>query len=151
MPRPTVFIVTGAWHNPIHYEPFANLLQSAGYEVLNPPLPTCNPSMEAPYPDMHDDAGMVASGLRHLIEDCGKDVLLAPHSYGGVPALQAADRSLAKDARIKAGKRGGLIGLFSICAFIVPSNTSLEDLNGGRPAPFINIDVRRSLHGQSGC
>lgn len=90
---------------------------------------------------MHSDATRIRDELQRLIYVDGRDVLLVPHSYGGVPGLQAVEKSMAKLERRQLDKKGGIIGILSLCAFIIPTNTSLEDLTNGKPAPFINVKV----------
>lgn len=84
--HPTVLIVSGAWHGPPHYQPLADALAADGYPVLCPRNPTNTTALNAqePRPTLASDAEAVRAELRRLIESEGKDVLLAPHSYGGL-------------------------------------------------------------------
>lgn len=74
----TVVLVHGAWHDPWHW--------SQVIERLSAPTVTVDlPSCRVPYGDMHDDATEVRRVLDGL-----SDVTLVAHSYGGIPATQAA-------------------------------------------------------------
>ena len=79
--------------------------------------------------------------LKKLIEDEGKDVLLAIHSYGGVPGCQAIGE-LEKNARLKEGKKGGVVHVLFMAALLVEQGKRLRDaLPGGLP-PWAAFDVR---------
>ncbi|KAL8964171.1 MAG: hypothetical protein Q9183_004640 [Haloplaca sp. 2 TL-2023] len=63
--------------------------------------------------------------------DAGKDVILAVHSYGGLPGAVAA-KGLSKEERMADGKEGGIVGLLFICALVARTGDSLLSILPGR-------------------
>lgn len=74
----TVVLVHGAWHSPWHWEQVLRLLPMPAVTV---DLPSCGPDRG----DMHDDAAAIRAEL-----DRHDTVTLVAHSYGGIPATEAA-------------------------------------------------------------
>ena len=66
-------------------------------------------------------------------------MILVAHSYGGIPAGGAA-YGLSKYAREKDGRKGGIVGLVYMSAFVVPEGLSLLDYFGGKHAPYLVRD-----------
>ncbi|MEU5861860.1 MULTISPECIES: alpha/beta hydrolase [unclassified Nonomuraea] len=79
----TVMLVHGAWHRPSTWARLEPELHALGYATRTPALPSAG---ERPTAGMHDDAAVLAGELA-AVE--GPIVLLA-HSYGGIPATEAA-------------------------------------------------------------
>lgn len=61
---------------------------------------------------MYDDASHFRNVISKLA-DQGKDIVLLPHSYGGIVANESA-KGLLKSDRLKAGKTGGIIEIVNI-------------------------------------
>lgn len=122
--KPTIVVAHGAWHSPTFMEPMAAILRSKGYEFVCPLLPTMSDNETDDYKDkdFFDDAHLIRGVIVDLV-DQGKDVLVVAHSYGGQVISEAVHESLGKVSRAKEGKPGGVIGLFYICAFLVPEGT----------------------------
>ena len=136
--KPTIALVPGAWHSPVHYEDLLSLLEKAGYEtkaIQLPSVDSANPKEET----VASDAEAVREKLLLPLLDAGKDVLLVMHSYGGFPGSAAA-RGLSK----KSGKTGsGIVGLVYIAAFIAPEGASLlGSMPTGEFDPWVDIKVR---------
>ncbi|HEU5026051.1 MAG TPA: alpha/beta hydrolase [Spirillospora sp.] len=74
----TYVLVHGAWHSPWYWREVAPLLDAPAVTV---DLPSCGPS----HGDLHDDARAIRDVL-----DAHSDVTLVAHSYGGMPATEAA-------------------------------------------------------------
>ncbi|MGH3165183.1 MAG: alpha/beta fold hydrolase [Trebonia sp.] len=82
MTSPTVVLVPGAWHTPVHYDPFVKFipdidvrivrLGSSGHDVVG-------------LGDMYGDAAEV----RKAVSSIDGPVLVLAHSYGGVPVTEA--------------------------------------------------------------
>ena len=139
----TVLFVHGAWGTPRVFRQIIQELQVRGYSALAPHLPTCDAAAlsEDPGMDMAADVKAVEKEIRRLVMDEGKQVLLVPHSYGGVVATEAVAEELGRKRRLAVGKPGGVIGILYVAAFVIAPGTSIEDLNGGKPAPFVDVDV----------
>ena len=99
-----------------------------------PALPSCNPP-DATSTTCAKDADAVRDAILPLLDE-DKDVLVIAHSYGGIPAGGAA-YGLSTGQRKKEGKKGGVIGLVYISAFVVPGNVSLLTVMGGKHAPYV--------------
>ena len=120
--KPTVLLVHGAWHGPIHYKPFTDMLETAGF-------PTCCPSQPTwggpPSLTVEEDAATIRSALQTLVEEQSKDVIVLMHSYGGHVGSQAVDESLGKKTRSAKGLRGGVVHLVYMSAFVLSVGESL--------------------------
>ena len=85
MPNPTVLLVHGAMHTPWIFNPLRVQLALRGIDSHAVQLPSSNPDSAATL-GLRDDA----STVRAAIEAIEAPVVLAAHSYGGVPATWAA-------------------------------------------------------------
>jgi len=129
--RPIFIIVPGAWHAPSSYEILANHLKATNATVLIAAHPSLN-SAQPLTVTCTQDADTVRKLFLPLIEDEEKDVVLVAHSYGGVSGSGAA-YGLSKFSRAKAGKRGGVIGIVFIAAFVIPEGASMKGMLGNPP------------------
>lgn len=85
---PTVVLVHGAMHTPWIFEPLRAHLGALGITAHAPQLPSSHPDSAATRGLAED---VVA--VRAAIDAADGPVVLAAHSYGGVPATAAAARS----------------------------------------------------------
>ncbi|KAJ9622185.1 hypothetical protein H2204_011617 [Knufia peltigerae] len=149
---PIIYIVHGSWHSPIFFDPVKTRLESRGYQVICPQLPSMTGELPA-VKTMYDDADPVRRDLENLIEDQGQDVLLVMHSYGGIVGTQAAAglgkaerRAAAVESQQQQGSSsgggggGGVIRLLYVCSFILTEDEHLCQPLGGEPAPFLKIE-----------
>lgn len=111
-PKPTILIVHGSWHTPVHYARLVDRFHATGHEALCPRCPSVGSL--APL-GLKDDAQCIRDELARLIEKQGKDVVVIAHSYGGKVTNEAADAGFAKELRRQQGKSGGV----SIIIFMV--------------------------------
>ncbi|WP_433308695.1 alpha/beta fold hydrolase [Micromonospora sp. CA-269861] len=81
--RPTLLLVHGAWHQPAAWDRLRAELDVLGYQTRAVDLPTSGPDARG---GMQDDADAV----RKEIAAIGGPVVLVAHSYGGIPASEAA-------------------------------------------------------------
>lgn len=91
---------------------------------------------------MYEDAECIRNELERLVED-GTEVIVVLHSYGGVVGTEAVHESLGKKQRAAEGKKGGVIGLLYMCAFVLPEGVSIASAFGGQLPPYIVIEVSR--------
>ncbi|KAJ5247775.1 hypothetical protein N7468_002758 [Penicillium chermesinum] len=134
----TILFVPGAWITLAAYEPFLQTLSGAGYDTRFAAYPSLDPK-DPTAQDVEADTKAIASTLKPLVEEEGKDVLIILHSYAGMPGAAAATR-LSKTQRAKEGKAGGVMGLVFIGAFVVPEGLSCAGLQGGNLPLWILLD-----------
>ena len=103
---------------------------------------------------MADDAAHIHGVIDALINHDGKDVLVAMHSYGGIPGTQAV-RGLTRKEREKQQQQGrtlregGVVGLVYVSSLLVNEGESSEDSFagvGGEPPDIFGVSVRLSAH-----
>lgn len=58
----------------------------------------------------------------------GKEVYIVCHSYGGTVTTEAVAEDMAIAIRAKQGKRGGVVGLFFICAFLLQEQQTIQGM-----------------------
>ncbi|KAH7303818.1 Alpha/beta hydrolase fold-1 [Stachybotrys elegans] len=122
--KPVVLIVAGAWHVPETYRKLTRALESAGFEVHTPLLPTMNGS-RPPDGDMLSDAECVRERAEKLA-DHGHKIIAVMHSYGGLPGTQGL-HGLGVDARAAKGLRGGVCRLVYMAAHGLSEGLSIFD------------------------
>ncbi|KAJ6510643.1 Alpha/beta hydrolase fold-1 [Mycena sanguinolenta] len=122
--KPTIIVIPGSFSPLRCYEAVISELESHGYPVLGIELETVGVRSKAP--GLYDDAAKVAALVSQLAEE-GKDVVLVPHSYGGLVACEAA-KGLAKSVREKEGKKGGIVRIVFITAVVGLEGESSSDI-----------------------
>jgi pimeloyl-ACP methyl ester carboxylesterase len=137
-PNPTVLFVIGSWHSPAHYDVVRDIFSKAGYETSCPALPSLG---QFPPIGLTEDAERIREELKTLVEKEEKEVIVVAHSYGGMVSTEALDKVFAIKKRQAQNKKGGIVGLMYVCAFIVEVGQSLVDPMGGGLPPFITIQV----------
>jgi pimeloyl-ACP methyl ester carboxylesterase len=131
----TALLVHGACHGaPVYFEPLAAQLEYQGIPTVTTTCPSDN--SEPPTLGMYDDAAHIRSVILPLI-DAGKEVLLVMHSYGGAVGTEAA-KGLSKAERAKEGKKGGVVHLYYLCAFMLQEGQSLVSCNEATPEMTLN-------------
>ena len=124
-PLPTIVLVHGAWHKPTNYQSYITDLESQGFTVHCPLLPTCTGTL-SPTASTADDIAHVRSVLESCIER-GERILLIMHSYGGIVGTGAA-QDLELATRKAADLPGGIIHLLYLCAYILTPGQTVWDL-----------------------
>ena len=136
--KPTVLVVPGGWHGPIHFDPLKGVLSSHGFPFVVFLLPTGGAS--PPDKDLYDDIAYISSQLEELVEKGGRDVIVIVHSYGGIPGSSAA-RPFVRKERAQQGKKGGVIGVLYISAWAMPTGKTVMDAIEGMSVDWMIIDV----------
>ena len=165
-----IIIATGAWHLPIHYSPLEIALESRGFQVSTPTLPTMsvlnvstydpnNPIFDIAqpaegWPNGYEDSNRTRQEIE-LASNHGYEVMLVAHSYGGWVATQAALPELQRDVRRRRGKRGGVVGIFYISGLILPEGHSINSYFSPQgdetpPPPFSMLHVSQSTESSKG-
>ena len=141
-PKPTIVFVPGAFHTSAHFEPISALLNQASFPTTTVEIPTTARAKTASY---RDDVYAIRSLLERLVEEDGKEVLLALHSYGGVPGCQTVS-GLERSKRKAEGKPGGVIHVLFIAALLVEQGQGMAAaLEGGKAPPWAVFKVRKGL------
>lgn len=117
MSRPTFVCVPGFCHTPDIFEPLKTLLGHYGYPVLPVQLPSVLVNGSHASNDPAQDTVAIRSLVSHLVE-AGQDVIVILHSYAGVPGGDAL-QGLGKDERVQSGRRGGVLRIIFVMAWIV--------------------------------
>ena len=160
----TVVICHGSYHTPRPYEQFMTALHNRGVDAHCPQLPTSDLTLfnvgdvsspdynrDIPpngYPQPSDDVKVIQDLLNRLIEREQRKVLLIGHSSGGPVATQAATPPLLAKTRKAKNERGGIIGIFYECAFLIPVGQSVHSFfqppPGTEPVipPYCQFHVR---------
>lgn len=144
--NPTVVIIPGAWHIPRHYFLLQDLLQRSGYPVQSHRNPSCD-SSNPNATSVIKDASYLRDKVILPLLDAGKDVVLAMHSYGGLPGPVAA-KGLSRKERTAAGKRGGVLGLVMISAILGFEGKTLIASAEGHFPPWVALKVNHRFHSQ---
>ncbi|KAJ6477810.1 hypothetical protein C8R47DRAFT_1288598 [Mycena vitilis] len=129
MSKPAIVIIPGS---------FCLVSFTIPYPVHGVELETVGRRDKAP--TMYDDAAAVASVVSRLT-DGGKDVVLVPHSYGGLVACEAS-KGLAKTVREREGKLGGIVRIVFTTAVVGAEGQSLNDVFGDDAAglDFLRVE-----------
>ena len=116
--KPTLLIISGGWHVPESYAKLTKALETAGYEVYVPRLPSMNEA-RPPTADLSDDTAFIRSYAQDLTKD-GRDIAAIMHSYGGQVGTNALYGLASRP-------QGGVSHLIYICAFAQPAGWSMID------------------------
>lgn len=130
MLKPTIVFVTGAWHGPELYAPLTSALETAGYTVSAPVLPSIGGKQK----DFKEDVSAVREAVKSATE-AGNDVILLMHSYGGVVGSEAAEGFTRLD-RQSGSESGSVVRMVYLCAFVLPEKKSLMNGLGGQALPW---------------
>lgn len=125
--EPIIVLVHDMWHTPEHYRPYIAALEQSLFQVYCPLLSICDRSLpHGPHRSVVHDLGILSSLVKSLI-DAGKKVIMVMHGYGGTIGSSVPEK-LSFDYRAARGRRGGVIHLLYMCAYILPSDCSMVDL-----------------------
>lgn len=136
--KPSILIVPGAWQLPSAFQPFATELAGSDFNASIVALPTVG-GTTTPLASLSDDVAAVRTELDKLVAD-GKEVVIYSHSYGGVVASNAVE-GYDVATRSAAGASGGVVSIVYASAFMLPKGSSLLDLLGGEPLPWMIVEV----------
>lgn len=148
MAKPSILFIPGSFGLPEFYDPVFDLVRAKGYEIRGLHKPSVGLSAGQPRPGvpatMYDDAAHIAGEAEKLV-DAGKDVILVPHSYGGVPTTQST-KGLSKEERQKEGKPGGIVCIaYMTCLVPALDQTAKDVLATVDPSTQINLTVKVCL------
>ena len=124
--KPTIIIVGGAWHGPLHYASLSSALARHGYDTVCERNPSCDPH-EPSIQSVQKDSVAIRDNLLLPLIDNGQDVIMVMHSYGGMEGSGAAQGQSKKDRTAK-GLKGGVVGLVYIAAFVLGEGVRVSDV-----------------------
>jgi len=127
-PKPTLVLISGAWHTSTCYDLIIPPLESSGYTTIALTLPSVG--AEPALPDFSADVALIHKTVTKLVND-GKEVVVIMHSYGGMPGTEAM-KGLGREDRKKNGKVGGVVKLVYLTSWMVSEGQSVLSSGGGR-------------------
>lgn len=137
---PTLVLVHGAWHNPKHFEPLIKILASHGYKCIAVDCPSSNDTQTISTAD--DDCTAVRAAVLKELDTA--DVLVVPHSQGGVAATNAL-QGLSSATRSASGHVTSVVGIAYLCAALLPVGTAFLEPFGGGPLPVHDLSANDGL------
>ena len=133
--KPTILFVPGAWHRSACYSPVIGKLQAQGFETATAELASVGP-----VPGLQTWADDIANIQKEVaaLADAGKSIVVVAHSYGSLPAGEAAKGLLLREREAE-GRKGGVVHFVYISAFVLPPSTSLMDALDGKDLPWFQV------------
>lgn len=126
-------LIHGAWHQPDHWTPLVNLLESSGHSTSAPKLPSASAS---PPPNVFNaDIAAIKGSISQAVAQGATTVVPVLHSYGGIPGFEAL-ATLTPEEKAKVSR------VVCISAFIVPKGGSLAGAQQRDDSQFVKKDVR---------
>lgn len=122
--KPTIIIISGAFHTPASYAKLVGALSASGFEVHVPRLPTCN-GARPPNAGLPDDTSLIRGYVESLVT-AGRTVVAIGHSYGG-HVMSNALYGLGLDTRSSQNLKGGVSHLVYMAGFLLPEDTATVD------------------------
>ncbi|KAL4861368.1 hypothetical protein BDV12DRAFT_69335 [Aspergillus spectabilis] len=133
--KPTVVFIPGAWNLPGGFDAVRTILTTRGYPSVAVTLPSVG--ADQPTKNLSDDTECTRRVIEQLTEE-GKQVLVVAHSYAGLVGAGAV-KDLGYAQRRAARKQGGVVMLIYMAAFVANKGSSVLDLLGGNPLPWMNF------------
>lgn len=140
MSKPTIVLAPGAWHTPDCFDAVRKQLHARAWSTEAISYPSVG--AEPPTKGLHDDAAAVREALERLA-DGGKEIVMLVHSYGGLVGQNAVE-GLGYKQRKAQGKKGGVIMIVYLAAFVAPKGATIEQMLGGQLPPWVKFDVSLS-------
>ena len=122
--HPTFVLVPGNFLSPSYYDATAKLLESRGFPTRQVTIPsTGSPSTLA---SNEPDVTVIRNVLQDLA-DSGTDIVIVAHSYGSIPACEAAEGLDIKQRR-ELGRSGGVVRLIFVAAWLLQEGESAPQM-----------------------
>lgn len=123
----TILVIPGACSPaPLYHRLVANIESLSGIKTVVYGLPSSNRLPPQEPAGLSDDGDFIGSKIKEL-SDAGQDVVLVPHSYGGMVASEAA-KGLTKQERQDAGLLGGVISIVYLTCVVAGKGESSGEL-----------------------
>lgn len=137
MSKPQIVLVPGAAHTPECMVPLMAKLKTFGYSTHCRQMASVGTPTPNPPEDLSEDIAI----LRSLVEEAigsGNDVVVVPHSWGGI-VTSSALVGYSKKEREASGKKGGVIRTGYMASFLLPEGTSLMDAGSDEPPAWMEV------------
>ncbi|KAJ5756695.1 Alpha/beta hydrolase fold-1 [Penicillium manginii] len=124
-------LVPGSFATPKAYTTLVDALRAQGQNVVQMELLSVNDGSRQPPATMEDDTAHIRQAVISILDDpiAPKNVIVVPHSYGGIPTTCALE-SLSKEARKSAGKVTAVTGIIYLASFLLSEGESLRGIMG---------------------
>lgn len=136
--KPTILLISGAWHKAHIFDAVIDILQSQGYPVVTKALLSAGGPVST---TVADDAEHIRQAYLNDLVAQGKEVVVVMHSYAGVPGTESI-KGLARKDLAAQGKQGGVVALVYLAAFMLPAGKSVEATVPQGLDPAMTMDVR---------
>ena len=120
--KPILVLIHAEWHVPASYSSFITSLESHGYCIDVPLLPSMNGARQ-PNADLTTDTDFIRQHVEKLV-DAGSTIVALMHSYGGQVGSNAL-AGLGVENRSSRGLNGGVAKLVYVCALALAENESM--------------------------
>lgn len=137
--KPTILLIPGAWHQANAVEDVAIILRAQRYPVHTMALLSVGGPTST---TVADDAEDIRQRYLTPLVTQGKEVIVVMHSYSGIPGTESIKGFARKDLAAQ-GKKGGVIGLLYITAFLVAAGQSVASILGDFINYAMTFDVRK--------
>ncbi|KAK0517032.1 hypothetical protein JMJ35_000187 [Cladonia borealis] len=123
--EPIIVLVHDMWHTPEHYRPYITALEKSLFQVYCPLLSTSDQSLPSSHRTPMYDLYLLSELVKSLVA-AGKKVIMVMHGYGGMIGSNVPE-NLSIDYRAARGRRGGVMHLLYMSAYILPNGQSLVE------------------------
>ncbi|KNG45583.1 hypothetical protein DDE82_004661 [Stemphylium lycopersici] len=137
MSKPEIVLVPGAAHTPECMALLMAKLKTFGYSTHCRQMASVGDPTSNPPEGLSGDIAVLRSVVEEAIGE-GNDVVVVPHSWGGVVAGSALV-GYSKKEREACGKKGGVIRTGYMASIILPKGVSLMEEGSGTPPPWMEI------------
>lgn len=139
--KAVILIVPGSFSTPPQYDALVRATRDQGHDAKAVELLSANDGTRLPAPTTQDDADHIRRDILAVLDDPAepRDVVLALHSYAGVPGSSAAE-GLGGADRSARGRGTAVVGVAYLASFVLPlgvSNRRFLTEHGSMPeGPF---------------
>jgi pimeloyl-ACP methyl ester carboxylesterase len=130
---PSIVVVPGAYHQPLHYASFMELLLKNGFvDVVASRLASA--ALDPPEEAFADDVRLLRTEITQRL-DAGQNLVILAHSYGGVVTTEALVGMPGALERVK--------GIIFLSALVPETGESVATCVPGGLADWVKIEVRK--------
>ena len=113
--KPVIFLIHGAFYQPVHYQQVLDVLRAKGFTVEAPALPTTGTNPDLTYVD---DVEVINETLQPFLDD-GREVIMVAHSSGTLPASHCVEGESVAE-RAECDLKGGIQHYVNVCGVAYP-------------------------------